>query len=883
MSRTYTRWIHHGESINDVQAEVDVNDDELGYIADQEGIFGEGASMVQDDFGDEEKNKDSGVPSLIEDLYTAAANDENGPNIFANLIEEAKRELYPGCTEFSRLSFLIKLMHIKVYNRITNYGFNSLLQLLSAALPNGSNLPKSYNEIKNILRQVGLGYESIHACKYACAVFWMEHANDNHCLVCGESRWKDKGGKKRVPQKVLRYFSIIPRLQRIFMSKDRAECARWHKEKRLVVENEMRRMVKHGNILTQNLNHLHKILPLIEDMIRLWNGVPTYDAYADEVFSLRACFIWGIHDYPARGTMSGRSTKGYFACADCDEEPCLQRLRHKIGYVGHRRFLPHNHPWRKSRAFNGKHENRERPRKFSSAEVLEQLEKVKNITLGKHPARNKKRKRVENDKPNWCLKSSLFDLSYWTELRLQHNLDVMHIEKNICDNILGTLLDIDGKSKDTVSARLDLQDQGIRTELHLKDNGNSYIKPAACYTMNKEQKKSFCQFLSGVKFPDGYASNLTRCVDLDGYKVQGLKTHDCHILLQRILPVAIRGLVRKDIYEAIAELGNFFRELCAKTLKIDVLQQLKAEIPIILCKLEKIFPPAFFDVMVHLAVHLPDEAILRGPVQYGWMYPVERKLGTLKHFVRNKARPEGSIAEAYIASECLTIQGLHREGSVEISEGLYALAHGPDKCIRSYSSCIINGIRFNTVAREKAKKTQNCGIKTAGTHNSETIDFYGMLTEIIELSYIQNSNKTHSVILFRCEWYDLEGKKYRMKNDGYLKSINVGSRWYKDDPFILATQASQVFYLEDTKLGKNWRVVKDFNHRHIFDVPEFDRCQEDDAHLQQTEVAYHFERIMKENEDPMVSETDSEDEDETLFEYCSDAEANDQTNSTDDE
>ncbi|XP_066334951.1 uncharacterized protein [Miscanthus floridulus] len=81
---------------------------------------------------------------------------------------------------------------------------------------------------------------------------------------------------------------------------------------------------------------------------------------------------------------------------------------------------------------------------------------------------------------------------------------------------------------------------------------------------------------------------------------------------------------------------------------------LKAEIPVILCKLEKIFPPAFFDVMVHLAVHLPDEALLRGPVQYGWMYPIERQMGTLKGYVRNRARPEGSIAEAYIANEALT-------------------------------------------------------------------------------------------------------------------------------------------------------------------------------------------------------------------------------------
>jgi len=114
------------------------------------------------------------------------------------------------------------------------------------------------------------------------------------------------------------------------------------------------------------------------------------------------------------------------------------------------------------------------------------------------------------------------------------------------------------------------------------------------------------------------------------------------------------GTSAQDIYEAVVELGKFFRELCSRKLKVDVIKRLKAEIPVILCKLEKIFPPAFFDVMVHLAVHLPDEALLRGPVQYGWMYPIERQMGTLKGYVRNRARPEGSIAEAYIANEALT-------------------------------------------------------------------------------------------------------------------------------------------------------------------------------------------------------------------------------------
>jgi hypothetical protein len=63
-----------------------------------------------------------------------------------------------------------------------------------------------------------------------------------------------------------------------------------------------------------------------------------------------------------------------------------------------------------------------------------------------------------------------------------------------------------------------------------------------------------------------------------------LKTHSCHIL-QRIIPVGLRGLVPKDVYEAITELGTFFRELCSRNLRIDVVKRLKEQIPMILCKL----------------------------------------------------------------------------------------------------------------------------------------------------------------------------------------------------------------------------------------------------------------------------------------------------------
>jgi hypothetical protein len=89
---------------------------------------------------------------------------------------------------------------------------------------------------------------------------------------------------------------------------------------------------------------------------------------------------------------------------------------------------------------------------------------------------------------------------------------------------------------------------------------------------------------------------------------------------------------------------------------------MKENIIMILCKLKKIFPPSFFDVMIHLAIHLPREAELAGLVQFRWMYPIERTLGKYKKYVRNKARLEGCIAEGYVADECSNFCSMYLRG-----------------------------------------------------------------------------------------------------------------------------------------------------------------------------------------------------------------------------
>jgi hypothetical protein len=227
---------------------------------------------------------------------------------------------------------------------------------------------------------------------------------------------------------------------------------------------------------------------------------------------------------------------------------------------------------------------------------------------------------------NWKKKSNFFVLPYWSKLKLRHNLDVMHIEKNICESVLGTLMNIDGKTNDTANKRKDLMLMGIRKELHLQKKCATYLMPIANYTLTRDKRKRLCEWVKVVKFPDGYASNIGRSVNKVPGKISCMKSHDYHVFLQCLLHVAIRKFLTLEIRTTLIELSTFFNQLCARALKVDVLKQMKEDIIIILRKLEKIFPPSFFDVMIHLAIHLPLEAKLAGPVQFRWIYPIERTL-----------------------------------------------------------------------------------------------------------------------------------------------------------------------------------------------------------------------------------------------------------------
>jgi len=136
---------------------------------------------------------------------------------------------------------------------------------------------------------------------------------------------------------------------------------------------------------------------------------------------------------------------------------------------------------------------------------------------------------------------------------------------------------------------------------------------------------------------------------MEDLKLMDLKSLDCHDLMQDLLPVAIRGILPKNVRQVITRVCLFFNAICRKVIDPIRLDDIENEAIILLCQLEMYFPPSFFDIMVHLIVHLVREIRLCGPMFLRWMYPIERCMKIFKGYVKNPYRPETSIVERYIA------------------------------------------------------------------------------------------------------------------------------------------------------------------------------------------------------------------------------------------
>ncbi|KAL6202337.1 hypothetical protein ACLB2K_026045 [Fragaria x ananassa] len=457
----------------------------------------------------------------------------------------------------------------------------------------------------------------------------------------------------------------------------------------------------------------------------------------------------------------------------------------------------------------------------------------------------------DESRPCWKKKSIFFELEYWKFLHVRHCLDVMHIEKNVCDSLLGALLNVPGKTKDGIKACLDLVEMGIRTELAPNLDGPKKTRlPLASWNLTLDEKKSVCGCFYCMKVPQNYSSNVHNLVSMDDLRLNGMKSHDCHVLMQQLLPVALRAVLDKPVRVAVIRLCLFFTEICSKSFEVSKLPKIQSDIVETLCLLEKYFPPSFFDIMVHLTIHLVREIELCGPVFYRWMFPFERYMKVCKGYVRNRARPEGCIAENYIAEEAVEFlaerllsnktigipkqrsKDCRRTSGAKISSiygGEFKQAH---LCVlqntEEFSSYFLEHMEylkatFPTFKKNKKwlkdeqnktfadwVKKRNSGVyleadtmvvASARDKNPKVckLSFYVVVDEIWEMDYTR-----FMFPLFKCDW--AESSKGVKVDDLGFTLVNLNRKGHQKDKFAIATSVHQIFYVQDP-IDPMWSVA----------------------------------------------------------------------------
>lgn len=143
------------------------------------------------------------------------------------------------------------------------------------------------------------------------------------------------------------------------------------------------------------------------------------------------------------------------------------------------------------------------------------------------------------------------------------SLNMMHVDKNVCDSVIKTLLNIQDNINDSKNACLDMVDMNIRQELTSKEI--TYF-PLACHTLSRKERKKNCECLHGIKVSQGYSSNVKKRLSVKDHKLIGLKSHDCHDLMQQLLSMTICGILSKNIRKNIIRLYLFFNVIGNKVI-----------------------------------------------------------------------------------------------------------------------------------------------------------------------------------------------------------------------------------------------------------------------------------------------------------------------------
>ncbi|GJQ99368.1 putative transposon, En/Spm-like protein [Tanacetum coccineum] len=498
---SYKKWDKHGEKDEQATtAQIPVN-------ATTEFVDDTDFNM---DFGSEIPTDGPATVEMVN--ATKESFDKDDLAKFQELLLDAEKPLYKGCPDFTKLSAIVKLLNLKVKYGASDKFFTKLLGLLKKMLPADSQawriIDEKFPEIAKDPRNLRLGISA--------------DGVDVNSRTRHHSVWI--------------ILSVIYNLPP------------WLCMKRKFIMLSVLISRYPGNDIDVFLE------PLVDDLHTLFEtGVDTYDASTKENFNLRAVVLWTINDYPTLGTLCGCPYSGFNGCVVCGKDTHCVRLSasSKQSYLAPNPLTEEQiynevqhieNKWGKGKQTNNKtSENQEDTRGRGG-----KIQKQKRKTTEEDGSSNKVNEAYWKKFKIWYRK-----LKYWRHNFVSHCIDFMHVEKNVCESLVGTLLNVLGKTKDGMNARLDLVELGIKPKLFARQEEDKTTLPPAGYTLTNAKKYIFCETLSNIRVSQGYCSNFSSLVSLKDRKLIGLKSHDYHMLMQEFLPIAIRSIMHPPTRYAI--------------------------------------------------------------------------------------------------------------------------------------------------------------------------------------------------------------------------------------------------------------------------------------------------------------------------------------------
>jgi hypothetical protein len=377
--------------------------------------------------------------------------------------------------------------------------------------------------------------------------------------------------------------------------------------------------------------------PVMQEFEKLWrDGAPMYDAFRQEDFTLRAIIFVTINDHPALFAMSGQ-IKGKMGCLVYLDDTKWMYLdgSKKVVYLRNRRFLKTDHKYRSKlylRYYGDIPEDELPPERRHHGQHVYKMVKTIQVVYGKkNPDGMIKDRSTSPIEGVPFKKQSIFFryLPYWLELAVPHAIDAMHVQKNVFESLIGTLMDTT-KSKDGLKARRDMEQLKVKPELlPVRHENRKYTLPVTCYNLDIEERRDLLTSVKAIKVMTGFSANPKKLVSMKDLLFHYYKAHNCHMMLIVYLPIIIRVIKLEFLKMSITRMCYFFSKISQKKFHREELRDLHDFVVETQNQLEMCLPPAFFNTMEHLMIHMVHQIEVLGPCYLHEIWSYERFMSVL--------------------------------------------------------------------------------------------------------------------------------------------------------------------------------------------------------------------------------------------------------------